>query len=96
MGLLLDDKSVIHKPKPMPKGVGDHADSIYIRVKNPTFNRNIGKYNLHHIWDRVLLNTPDLKINSSKRHAHRTCIRGHTQSIPTNKHLGLTGYALNS
>ena len=29
---------------------------IYIRVNNPTLNGNIGKYNLNHIWDRVLLN----------------------------------------
>ena len=36
--------------------------AIYIRVNNPTFNRNIGKLNLHHMWDRVLLNTPGLKI----------------------------------
>ena len=33
-------------------------ESIYIRVNNPTLKRNIGKFNLHHIWDRVLLNTP--------------------------------------
>ena len=30
-------------------------ESIYIRVNNPILNRNIGKYNLNHIWDRVLL-----------------------------------------
>ena len=28
-------------------------ESIYIRVNNSTLNRNIGKFNLHHIWDRV-------------------------------------------
>ena len=33
-------------------------DPIYIKVNNPTLKRNIGKYNLHHIWDMVLLNTP--------------------------------------
>ena len=32
-------------------------ESIYIRVNNPTLNNNIGKFNLSHIWDRVLLNT---------------------------------------
>ena len=37
-------------------------ESIYIKVNNPPLNRNIGKYNLHHIWDRVLLNTPNLKL----------------------------------
>ena len=41
-------------------------ESIYIRVNNPTLNRNIGKFNIHHIWDRAHLNTPGLKI---KRHA---------------------------
>ena len=30
-------------------------ESIYIRVNNSTLNQNIGKYNLSHIWDRVLL-----------------------------------------
>ena len=47
-------------------------ESIYIRVKNPTLIRNVGKYNLHHIWDRVLFNTPDHKINNDNGHAHRT------------------------
>ena len=45
-------------------------ESIYIRVKIPTLNRNIGKYNLHHVWDWVLLNTPDLKIYNVNRHVH--------------------------
>ena len=40
-------------------------ESIFIRVNNPTLNRNIGKFNLPHIWDRVLLNTPGLTL---KRH----------------------------
>ena len=29
-------------------------EAIYIRVNNPTLSRNIGKYNLPHIWDKVL------------------------------------------
>ena len=40
-------------------------ESIYIRVNNPTLNQNIGKYNLSHIWDRVLFNTQGLKLGSS-------------------------------
>ena len=40
-------------------------ESIYIRVNNPNLNQNIGKYNLSHIWDRVLFNTPGLKLGSS-------------------------------
>ena len=36
-------------------------ESMYIRVNNPTLNRNIGKYNLPHIWDKLLFSIPDLK-----------------------------------
>ena len=38
-------------------------ESIYIRANNPTLNNNIGKFNLSHIWDRVLLNTKGLTLN---------------------------------
>ena len=38
-------------------------ESIYIRVINPTLNNNIGKFNLSHIWDRVLLNAKGLTLN---------------------------------
>ena len=37
-------------------------ESIYIRVNNPTLNNNIGKFNLSHIWDRVLLNIKGLTL----------------------------------
>ena len=42
-------------------------ESIYIRVNNPTLNQNIDKYNLNHIWDRVLFNTLGLKLGSSQK-----------------------------
>ena len=35
---------------------------IYIRVNNPIPNRNIGKFHLNHIWDRVLVSIPSLKV----------------------------------
>ena len=38
-------------------------ESVYIRVNNPTLNNNIGKFNLSHIWDRVVLNTKGLTLN---------------------------------
>ena len=31
-------------------------------INNSTLNKNIGKFNLPHIWDRVLLNTPGLTL----------------------------------
>ena len=37
-------------------------ESIHIRDNNPTLNNNIGKFNLPHIWDRVLLNTNGLNL----------------------------------
>ena len=37
-------------------------EALFIRVNNPSLNRNIGKYHLPHIWDEVLLNTSELKL----------------------------------
>ena len=37
-------------------------ESIFIRVNNPTLNNNIGKFNLPHIWDRLLLNIKSLNL----------------------------------
>ena len=37
-------------------------EALYIRVNNPSLNRNIGKYHLPHIWDKVLFNTSELKL----------------------------------
>ena len=37
-------------------------EALYIRVNNPSLNKNIGKYHLPHIWDEVLLNISELKI----------------------------------
>ena len=37
-------------------------EAIYIRVNNPSLNRNIGKYHLPHIWDEVLMNNSELKL----------------------------------
>ena len=38
-------------------------ESMYIRVNNPSLNKNIGKYHLPHVWDEVLVNTTELKMN---------------------------------
>ena len=37
-------------------------EALYIRVNNPSLNRNICKYHLSHIWDEVLFNTSELKL----------------------------------
>ena len=37
-------------------------DAIYIRVNNPSLNRNISKYHLPHIWIEVLLNISELGV----------------------------------
>ena len=38
-------------------------EAMYIRVNNPTLNRNIGKYNLQHLWDGIVHSIPELKIS---------------------------------
>ena len=38
-------------------------EALYIRVNNPSLNRNIGKYHLPHIWNEVLLNISELNLN---------------------------------
>ena len=48
------------------------------------------------IWDRVLLNTPELKINNDNGHVHRTSISELAQSLPSNRHAEYTGHAKTS
>ena len=68
-------------------------------VNNPTLNRNIFKFNLNHIWDRVLLNTPGLKIANPQVYAHIHNNR-HNKTTPINRHpqinKGHSGHALSS
>ena len=74
-------------------------EAVYIRVNNPTLNRNVGKYSLSHLWDRVLFNTPGLKIGSSQYplHLHNNSI---VQTITANSQspntTGNSEHALNS
>ena len=37
-------------------------EAILIRSNDPSLNRNIGKYQLPHIWDEVLVKAPELKL----------------------------------
>ena len=37
-------------------------EAMYIRVNDPSLNRNTGKFQLPHIWDGVLLNTSVLHL----------------------------------
>ena len=57
-------------------------ESNYIRVNNPTLNRNTGKFNVSHIWDRVLFNIPGLKLNNNKGQAQIHSNRQSPQPIP--------------
>ena len=38
-------------------------EAIYLRVNNPTLKKNIGKYSLQHIWNKVVYSIPELKIS---------------------------------
>ena len=46
-------------------------EALYIRVNNPSLNRNIGKYHLPYIWDEVLFNTSELKITYTHTHTRK-------------------------
>ena len=37
-------------------------EAILTRVNDPSMNRNIGKFQLPHIWDEVLVKSPELKL----------------------------------
>ena len=37
-------------------------ESMFIRINNPSLNKNIGKYHLPHVWDEVLINNIELKL----------------------------------
>ena len=37
-------------------------EAILIRINDPSLNRNIGKYQLPHIWDEVMVKSPELKL----------------------------------
>ena len=61
-------------------------EALYIRVNNPSLNKNIGKYRLPHIWDKVLCNIPELKVKikidpvaiPSAIYGHNICQHFHT------------------
>ena len=42
-------------------------EAMYIRVNNPTLNKNIGKYNLPHIWDRIFIQYPRIKNEKNRK-----------------------------
>ena len=38
-------------------------EAMFIKVQDPTLNRNLGKYQLPHIWDHLLIASPTLQCN---------------------------------
>ena len=37
-------------------------EAVYVKVNNPSLNKNMGKYHLPNIWDEVLFNISELKL----------------------------------
>ena len=50
------------KDQTLMKNIKEAIYKIYIKVNNPSLNRNVGKYHLPHIWDEVLFNSSELKL----------------------------------
>ena len=42
--------------------VRDIKEAIYIRVNDPLLNRNLGKFQLPHVWDQILKDMPTLHL----------------------------------
>ena len=55
--------SIVHKE------VNSHSrtikEAMFIWVQDPTLNRNLGKYQLTHIWDHLLMASPTLQCKPS-------------------------------
>ena len=55
--------SIVHKE------VNSHSrtikEAMFIWVQGPTLNRNLGKYQLPHIWDHLLMASPTLQCKPS-------------------------------
>ena len=47
---------------------GTIKEAMFIRVNNPTLNRNLGKYQLLQTWDSILQETPMLQLKPSSLH----------------------------
>ena len=59
--LFLDNFSIVDKQDQSIARI--IKEGILIRVNDPSLNRNIGKYQLPHIWDEVLVKSPELNLN---------------------------------
>ena len=59
----LDNFNIIHKE------VHSHSrtikEAMFICVNDPTLNRNLGKYQLQHVWDSILQASPMLQLRPS-------------------------------
>ena len=59
------------KPEFQHNTQGTHSSSrtikeaMFIRVNDPVLNRNLGKYQLPHVWDNILQDTPTLQLKPS-------------------------------
>ena len=58
-----DNFNIIHKEVPShPRTI---KEAMSICVNDPTLNRNLGKYQLSHIWDSILQASPILQLKPS-------------------------------
>ena len=56
----LDNFTIVHREEnSIARNI---KEAIFIRVNDPSFNRNIGKFQLSHIWDEVLARSPELHL----------------------------------
>ena len=74
------------------KEVNSHSrtitEAMFICVWDPTLNRNLGKYQLHHIWDHLHQASPTLKCKPSSHPTTPTPTYWFPHTIPLTVHIG--------
>ena len=61
-------------------------EALFIRVNDPSLNRNIGKYHLPHIWDEVLHTKSELKLNCPQWLIHQATMATTSAILPMGGH----------
>ena len=44
------------------QGLTKNKEAMYIKISDPSLNRNLGKFQLLQVWDQVLKDTPSLQL----------------------------------
>ena len=58
--IAINNFSIVGRDQNLARSI---KEAIFIRVNDPSLNRNIGRYELPHIWDEVIMSSPERGLN---------------------------------